>query len=159
MNTTTSLPADFPPIEEILPHRGTMLLLDRMTAFTSESGSAEYAPRRDQWYSDAQGRMPAWIGLELMAQTIAAHVGLLKRREGAPTRQGALLGTRSYRSTRPAFCPDETLRIEATLVYRDNGGLGAYDCAILLGDETVATATLKVYEPDDFQTFLQGNRS
>lgn len=159
MNTTTPLPADFPPIEELLPHRGTMLLLDRMSAFTAESGSAEYTPRRDEWYVDAEGQMPAWIGIELMAQTIAAHVGLLRRHEAAPTKQGALLGTRSYRSTLPAFCPDETLRIEATLVYRDESGLGAYDCAIVRGDETVATATLKVYEPDDFQTFLQGNLS
>lgn len=159
MNTTNLPTADLPPIKDILPHRATMLLLDRMTGFSKECGSAEYSPRSTEWYADAQGNMPAWIGIELMAQTIAAHVGLQKRGEGAPPKQGALLGTRSYRSTVPAFKAGETLRIQTRVIYRDDSGLGAYDCSIARNDEALATATLKVYEPDDFETFLQGGTS
>jgi predicted hotdog family 3-hydroxylacyl-ACP dehydratase len=159
MNTNNTPLADLPPIKEILPHRDTMLLLDRILDFTNESASAEYSPRSNEWYADAQGNMPAWIGIELMAQTIAAHVGLLKRSEGAPPKQGALLGTRSYRSTVPAFGAGEALRIDVTVSYRDSSGLGAYDCSITRGNDVLASATLKVYEPDDFEEFLQGSMS
>lgn len=155
MNNMYPLPSHLPPIAEILQHRDTMLLLDRMINFTDLSGTAEYSPRCDAWYADAQGNMPAWIGIELMAQTIAAHIGLLKRKEGAPPKQGALLGTRSYSSTVADFRAGEALRIHAAVTYRDGSGLGAYDCSIAHGDEVLATATIKVYEPDNFQTFLQ----
>lgn len=155
MNTLNPLP----PIEDLLPHRGTMRLLDRVIAFESESATAEYAPRDDAWYADGQGNMPAWIGIELMAQTVAAHIGLLKRGENLPLKQGALLGTRSFCALTPCFAANELLRIHVIMVYRDPSGLGAYDCHIAQGDEKLATATIKVFEPDDFQTFMQGSQS
>lgn len=136
-----------------------MLLLDRVIAFENESTTAEYTPCDDAWYADEQGNMPAWIGIELMAQAIAAHIGLLKRREDAPLKQGALLGTRSYRSMVPSFATNKMLHIQAIMSYRDASGIGAYDCSILRGGEVLATATIKVFEPDDFQEFLQGSLS
>ena len=136
-----------------------MLLLDRALSFDANGTSAEYTPRHDAWYADAAGNMPAWIGIELMAQTIAAHVGLLKRFEGEPPKQGALLGTRSYQATRPTFDADLALCIHARMIYRDANGLGSYECTISLGELDVASAMLKVFEPDDFQTFLQTNIS
>lgn len=146
-----------PPIEDILPHRGTMLLLDRVLAFDAESASTEYTPRRDTWYADANGDMPAWIGIELMAQTSAAQIGLQQHSAGAPPRQGVLLGTRHYAAKRPTFAAGEALLIRAVLVFRDESGLGAYDCSILAGGEEVASATLKIFEPDDFQTLQQAS--
>ena len=148
---------DFPPIEDLLPHRATMLLLDRVLDFGAQSASAAYTPRRDAWYSDANGDMPAWIGIELMAQTVAVHVGLLRRAEGLPRKPGALLGSRRFTSTRPAFAAGGALRIEATMIYADPGGFSAYACTIAAGGAEVASATLKVYAPDDFQTFLQAS--
>jgi predicted hotdog family 3-hydroxylacyl-ACP dehydratase len=155
MNGNSSLP----PIEDILPHRSPMLLLDRVLDFNAETATAEYTPRKDTWYADASGNMPAWIGIELMAQTIAAHVGLTKRSEGASPKQGALLGTRRYSATQPAFVAGQPLRISTKMIYRDASGLGAYDCSITSGIDAVASATLKVYEPDDFQSFLQASLS
>jgi predicted hotdog family 3-hydroxylacyl-ACP dehydratase len=149
----------FPAIEEILPHRGTMLLIDRVLAFRGESVSVEYVPRADAWYADAAGNMPAWIGIELMAQAVAAHVGLRKQREGAPPKQGALLGARRYSATQPAFPAGEALRIDTSVAFRDDTGLAAYDCTISAGDKEVARATLKVFEPEDFAAFLQAGHS
>ncbi|MGH6627203.1 MAG: beta-hydroxyacyl-ACP dehydratase [Burkholderiaceae bacterium] len=154
-----SAPPSLPPVEDLLPHRDSMLLLDCVTDFGGESTTAQYTPRAAAWYADAQGHMPAWIGIELMAQTVAAHVGLVKRQQGAAPKQGVLLGTRSYRSTIPSFAADQPLRIHVTMIFSDASGLGAYDCSIGRGDEPLATATLKVFEPDDFETFLQGSFS
>jgi predicted hotdog family 3-hydroxylacyl-ACP dehydratase len=148
-----------PAIEDLISHRGTMLLLDRVLTFENDSTTAEYVPRTDAWYADEAGNMPAWIGIELMAQTIAAHVGLLKRREGVSPKQGALLGTRRYTSTRSAFASGETLLVDAKMIYRDDSGLAAYECRIAVGGDEIASAVLKVFEPGDFETFLQASRS
>jgi predicted hotdog family 3-hydroxylacyl-ACP dehydratase len=146
----------FPSIEELIPHRGTMLLLDRVTGFEGGLAVAEYSPR-EAWYSDESGNMPAWIGIELMAQTVAVHVALAKRMEGLPSKMGVLLGTRSYQSSVTSFAAGGMLRIRAELVLRDPGGLGAYECVIDFDGATFATAVLKVYEPDNFEIFVQGS--
>jgi predicted hotdog family 3-hydroxylacyl-ACP dehydratase len=148
-----------PPIEDLIPHRGTMLMLDRAISFDREAATSEYVPLGNAWYADAQGNMPAWIGIELMAQTIAVHVSLLKRSEGKLPAPGALVGTRRYTATTPVFTANEPLRIEAKVVYNDASGLGAYDCVISSAGQAVANATLKVFEPTDFQAFLQENLS
>lgn len=155
MNFASSLPS----IEALLPHRGTMLLLDRLRDFCSESTIAEYTPRHNAWYADHSGSMPGWIGIELMAQAIAAHVGMIKLRSGLPPKQGVLLGTKRYHSSVASFLPDIPLLVHVSMIYSDVGGLGAYDCRITSGVNDLATATLKVYEPKDFQTFLQGERT
>ncbi len=141
-----------PSIEDLLPHRGTMLLLDSLLATDEHHACAQARTDANAWYTDASGAMPAWIGIELMAQTIAAHVGWSKSRAGLPPKQGVLLGTRAYRSHVSAF--SGALRVEARVAFRDDSGLGAYDCSIVSSDQVVATATVKVFEPDDFQTFL-----
>lgn len=151
--------ATIPPIEDLLLHRGNMLMLDKVIAFENESIIAEYSPRHDEWYADSNGNMPAWIGLELMAQTVAAHVGLTKRNQNKPRKQGVLLGTRSYHSTVSNFMAAHTLRIHASRVYQDISGLGAFDCSIMLDDTALVTATLKVFEPEDFQEFTKGKIS
>lgn len=132
-------------------------MLERILSVGDEQTLAECIPQADRWYADEAGNMPAWIGIELMAQAIAAHVGLLKRLQKAPQKQGVLLGTRSYQSKVAAFTADQVLHIAVTLAYRDDSGLGAYDCKISDDTGELATATLKVFEPDDFESFLQGN--
>ena len=150
-------PCGFPPIEELIPHRGTLLLVDRVIAFSDTAVAAEYTPLRTAWYADAVGNMPAWVGIEVMAQAVAAHVSLLKRQRGLPAKMGALLGTRSYRSTAASLPAGETLHVRAELVLSDPNGLGAYDCTIAQGKASLAQAVLKVYEPEDFAAFVQGN--
>lgn len=146
---------NLPPIEDLLLHRGTMLLLDRTLDFDRETVAVEYTPRAEAWYADTQGNMPSWMGIELMAQAVAVHVALTKRLEGMPVQLGVLLGTRRYTAHGSAFVAGAALRIEAKQLLRDDSGLGAYECRIIETNESVAEATLKVYEPEDPMQFLQ----
>ena len=151
--------ADFPisPIESILPHRGTMLLLAGVDVWGEESLTATADVDPTAWYADAAGNMPAWIGIELMAQAIAAHVGLLSTREGKPARPGVLLGSRKYEASVPAFTSAHSLRIEARELLRGAEGHGAYECTISTCGQTLAKAIIKVYQPTDFQAFIEGS--
>jgi predicted hotdog family 3-hydroxylacyl-ACP dehydratase len=145
----------FPAIEQLLPHRGTMLLLDRILGSDDNCIEAERAVPDTGWYLDDAGRMPAWIGIELMAQAIAAHVSLCALLRGEAPKCGVLLGCRDYRATVDAVSPGERLRITARLCYRDESGFAAYDCAIENQGGTLAHAGLKVFQPSDFDAFMR----
>lgn len=145
------------PIESILPHRGTMLLLEAVEAWDDESLTATAHVDPAAWYADADGNMPAWIGIELMAQAIAAHVGLLSMRHGQPARPGVLLGSRKVEAHVPAFARGKPLRIEAHELLRGAEGHGAYECTIRSHGRALANAVIKVYQPTDFQAFIEGS--
>lgn len=148
----------FPPIETLLAHRENMLLISAVTAFSTAAVTCRATPDPLAWYaSDDAGRMPGWIGLELMAQAVAAHVALLAIDEGRPPRPGALLGTRNYQSATASFEAGNPLTIRASEVHRAPDGLASYECAIEAADGgTLARAALTVYEPADFKQFILG---
>ena len=145
----------FPPIEELLPHRGIMLWLQGVTAAEDTGIEAHATVPAEAWYLDADGAMPAWMGIELMAQAIAAHAGLRGRRLGKPARPGVLLGTRSYRADSPSFPAGARLLVSARIASADESGFGAYECSIRGPAGTLASATLKIFAPEDFEAFLQ----
>ncbi|NIF55008.1 hotdog family protein [Burkholderia sp. Ax-1724] len=147
------------PIEAIVPHRGSMLLIDAVETFDETTLSARASVDPHAWYADADGAMPAWIGIELMAQSIAAHVALLAMRNGGHARPGVLLGSRSYQAARPAFAGGARLRIRASELLRSEAGHGAYECTIDADDVRCAEAVIKVFQPPDFQSFIEGSFS
>ena len=153
----TSRPAAlvFPPIEELVPHRGTMLLLDRVVSCDEQSIEAERTVPAEGWYFDEQGGMPSWIGIELMAQAIAAYANLYAYAHGEPPKRGLLLGSKTYRVRAARIAAGERLRVVARLSYRDDSGFAAYDCTINSAGGELAAATLKVYEPPDFDAFMR----
>ncbi len=148
----------YPPMEELLTHRGNMLLLDHVVAAGPDHVRVAAVVDGNAWYADAEGAMPAWIGIELMAQAIGTLVGLVARGQNLPPRQGMLLGTRSFTTRRAAFARGENLEITAREVFKETNGLAAFDASIEIAGETVAEATLKVFEPADFKTTLEQSR-
>jgi predicted hotdog family 3-hydroxylacyl-ACP dehydratase len=91
----------------------------------------------------------------MMAQTIAAVDGLIRRNSGKPPKIGFLLGCRRYRADRSYFRLGESLRISADLVFTD-GAMFSFECQISLaaGGE-IARARLNVYAPDDPQRLMK----
>jgi predicted hotdog family 3-hydroxylacyl-ACP dehydratase len=144
-----------PPIEDLVPHRGIMLWLDGVSAGDETAIEAHATVPAAAWYLDARGAMPAWIGIELMAQAVAAHVGLRGWLAGTPPKPGVLLGSRAYRASASSVAGGTRLQVSARSAYADESGFGAYDCAIRSSAGSLAEATLKVYEPADFGAFLK----
>ncbi|MCZ4304912.1 hypothetical protein O4G98_09195 [Zoogloeaceae bacterium G21618-S1] len=139
----------FPAPDALLPHRAPNLLISGISECSADHVTAYADIQPDQWYSDAQGGMPAWVGIELMAQAIAAFVGMEGRRNGRPPKIGYLLGTRAYCCEQPCFPAHTRIDIKADLVFRDDSGLGAFDCTLHHDGMQIADATLKVYETPD----------
>ena len=132
-----------------------MLLLEHVVAADESSIEAEQVVPTNAWYLDGARQMPAWIGIESMAQAIAAHVSLCALWRGEPPRCGVLLGAKDYRAAASGFDAGERLRVSARLTYRDESGFAAYDCVIAAGGRQLASAGLKVFQPADFEAFMQ----
>ncbi len=130
-----------------------MLLLDRVVGWDFEQVEVAATPGADAWHAE-NGDMPSWIGVELMAQAIAAHVGLYARSRREAPKKGVFLGARSYRATQARFSAGANLTIRAQRAFRDDSGMGAYDCSISRDAVEIATARLIVLEPPDFEAFL-----
>ena len=134
------------PVSELLPHDPPMVLLDRVLSFDESSLVAEVTIRPDSVLCDKSG-VPGWVGIEYMAQSVAAHAGAMARQRGGTPVIGYLLGTRSYKSAVSDFPIGASLIIVVEQLFVEMG-LGAFACRIDMG-ETVAEAKINVYQPDD----------
>jgi predicted hotdog family 3-hydroxylacyl-ACP dehydratase len=140
------------PIADVLPHAGAMILLDRVDELGDERVVCTRGLRAGEPFVDADGSLPAWAGIELMAQAIAAWAGCHARAAGEPVRLGFLLGARQYRCDADAFPPGAELRIEATRGFHDDEGMGVFACRVE-GGGVCAEARLTVFSPPDAATF------
>ena len=102
--------------------------------------------------------MPAWVGLEYMAQTVCAFSGVEEVRAGAAPSIGLLLGSRSYQSSCEWFALGSTLRVRADLLMRDENDLVAFACTISDENNVLARGDLKAYRPKDVLALLGGSR-
>ena len=132
-------------VEELVPHTGKMVLLNRVIEFDEESMVAEVIVRDDGLFGDGN-TVPAWLGMEYMAQTIAAHGGMKRRLAGKPLIPGFLLGTRRYDCNVGLFAVGSVLTVSVERLVEDQG-LGVFDCRIT-AEGISALAKLNIYQPD-----------
>jgi len=144
-----------PEIRDLVPHGGAMSLLDRLLHADDESACAEVKITRDSLFFDGSG-VGAWVGIEYMAQTIAAHAGYGASLRGEAVKSGFLLGSRRYQSSVPVFRLDSVLHIHVQRVLWGESGLGSFECRIddQAGSSTIATATVTVFQPQNVNDFL-----
>ena len=143
-------------VERLVPHREAMLWLSRVVHVDEDGVAADAIVDDDHVLADpdADG-LPGWVGLEYMAQAIAAWAGARAMARGLPARPGFLLGTRRYECLRPVLGWNLHLRIEVRRELMGDNGLGMVACRLLAGDEEIATANVSVYEPPDPAAFLE----
>jgi len=134
-------------VEELLPHSGRMVLLNRVIEFDEENMVAEVIVRDDGLFGHGNGNtVPAWLGIEYMAQTIAALGGMKRRLAGKNLNPGFLLGTRRYDCNVGLFAVGSVLTVSVKRLVEDQG-LGVFDCRIT-AEGILASAKLNVYQPD-----------
>ncbi|MBU3055160.1 hotdog family protein [Pseudomonas indica] len=142
------------PIAELLPHAGDMILLDAVERFGDEDVETRATVRPGGLFNREDGSLPAWVGVELMAQSVAAYAGCQARVRGEPVELGFLLGTRSYQCNVEAFVAGADLHIHATRSLQDDNGMGVFECR-LSGPGIEAFARLNVFRPPEVARYLQ----
>lgn len=156
------MPAAFPPLEELLPHRGRALLLQQVLEWSPGGVTCELTLTPSFPYAH-RGRVETLCGIELLAQSVGVYSSLARRAwtcrdepasaESGPT-AGYLVGVpraELFATHLPLGVPLRA-RVQP-LWYRE----GAARFRGELGDGTAALlrAELSVYEPPASEPPLQ----
>jgi predicted hotdog family 3-hydroxylacyl-ACP dehydratase len=121
----------FPPIAELIPHAGDMVLLSCVVAHDELETRCRVEVAEQRLFCDAGGAVPAWLAIEWMAQCIAVRGGLRARERGEAPPLGLLLGSRKMRFEAADFQADQVLAVRARhLRGRPESGAQVFDCAI-----------------------------
>lgn len=141
-------------IDEVVPHSGLMSLLDSVVEYDELSLTAAVSIHRNSLFAEQRG-VPAWVGIEYMAQAIAAYAGVQARLVEEDVKIGFLVGTRRYQSNTAYFATDTELLVSVQQQLRADNGLGSFQCRLYDQEETIeATASLNVFQPNDVQQYL-----
>jgi len=131
-----------------VPHRGPLSLLDQVEHCDDHGIEARVRVPAGGVFDGDDG-VPAWVGIEYMAQAVAAWSGARARTAGGSPKIGYLLGSRRYEAMVPVFVVGAELRVLAQCELMGENGLGMFDCRIEQGGRVVASGRLSVYEPPE----------
>lgn len=140
-------------VSQLVPHSGKMSLLDEIIAYGDEWLEASVRIHGGAMFADDKG-VPAWVGLEYLAQAVGAYAGLQERKNGGQPKLGFLLGSRKYESSDAYFLHGEVLKIRVEMEIQGDNGLSSFNCT-LNSPQVKAEARLNVFQPEDADKFLQ----
>lgn len=158
MNPIEPISNELPRVAELVPHAGTMRLIDELVHADADGCVVRATVRATQLFVDDDG-MPGWVGIEYMAQTIAAWAGVQDRAAGRAPGVGFLLGSRRYSCDVSAFPVGSVLTVAARVELAGDNGLGMFACTLSMDGREVARANVSVFQPADAQAFLQGQHA
>lgn len=134
------------PASLFVLHREPMLFLDRLTAIGAEHAECEWVVREDFPLVVPGLGVPAYAGIEYMAQCVAVHSGARASVRGLEPPLGLLLGTRNYECRVPYFAVGGRFKASCAELVRDSQGMGSFACRIEAAGTIIAEANLAVFE-------------
>lgn len=136
------------PVESLVPHSGNMVFIDRMNEVEETHATSTVLVKNDGLFSGPHDQVPAWVGIEYMAQTIAAWSGFHASKNGENVKIGLLLGTRRYNSNVGFFKVGEQLTVNVKRILQGDNGMASFQCKIT-GSDALVEANLNVFESDE----------
>ena len=141
------------PLAELLPHAGDMILIEQILSFDDEQIHTRLTVKPGGLFNRPDGSLPAWVGIELMAQSVAAYAGCHARQKGNAVELGFLLGTRKFECNVEHFPAGTELIIHGIRSLEDDNGMGVFECH-LTAPGIHATARLNVFRPPQAAHYL-----
>lgn len=122
-----------------------MLLLEELLAVDQETCHCRVTVNRRGVlapFLNAEGALPAWFGLEVMAQAVAVWSGWHQRQTGGQDiALGMLLGSRRFVAEQPSFTEGSVLDVQVTLLARDER-IGGFEADIRCAGHLLASTRL-----------------
>ena len=143
-------------IVDVLPHREPMILIDSLDSYDNDSCICKVEITKESpFYDENQAAVPSYIGIEYMAQAIAAYSGANALDNNEKVTIGFLLGSRKYKTFKSYFTLNALLTINIKQLYQEESGLSVFECEILdQTSELLAQANINVYQPSDADAFI-----
>lgn len=147
-------------LEDLLPHRPPMVLIDEVESFDAASKRltvrVTITPEQVFYFKGQEG-VPNWVAIEYMAQASAALAGCWDKHVAPdqPARPGLLLGTRKLELKVAKFNVGQTYHVTAENAFSD-ADAASFSCTMTDDEgQEVATASLNAYRPPDLEQFLK----
>lgn len=144
------------PIEDVLPHDRPMILIDQLLSYTDTGACClvRIGPKAN-FYNAKRHSVPAYVGLEYLAQSIAAYANATKLDCGETVALGFLVSARTYKSKVSEFKAGAELSTKVERLFKEENGLSVFECTISQNDELLVEAKINVFEPDDPEQYLK----
>jgi len=135
-----------------VPHRDTMLLLDKLVNVVPDRGESDAVIKSDNiFFNETNGLDPVAF-IELMAQTAAAYNGHEDIKNNRSVRTGLLVGIKNFRSTGQVNIGD-TLQVEIRRTFEINNAT-VIDGKVSTGtQQAIAEGTLNLWILDETPPF------
>ncbi|MBB1437868.1 hotdog family protein [Shewanella sp. SG41-4] len=161
MSIATATPAMLAQdIGTFIPHRAPMILIDNILEHRLDCLITETHISPKSAYFDAKlDGVPNYVGIEYMAQSIAALAGVEALLCDEAILVGFLLGTRKLQMHIDTFTLGESYRTQVTRLYQEESGLAVFDCQIYHHQTLVATANVNVFQPKDTQAYIDESQA
>ncbi len=145
----------FPSVADIVPQGGRMMLLSSILEHSEDHTVCAVEVSADTPFVEAGGAVPAVMGVEYLAQCVAAHAGLQAWARGEPPRVGFLIGAR-----RLDLCAPTGFRVGQRLIARVTRTWGEEEFAMFAcrlvdaaSDAVVVEGNLNVFLPRSLERF------
>ncbi|MCL2669111.1 MAG: hypothetical protein FWE89_00370 [Syntrophaceae bacterium] len=142
------------PLEQMIPHRGRMRLIDRVLSLDDERSVTEAIPRPD-WPLHSEGSVDCLVTIELVAQTAALLEGWKRQRAGRGSASGYLVGIKSAKLLSPRLPVTFPLVTEVTRGYGLEG-YAVFQGTVLSNGKVVAQVQVQTIRQEEGESSDRG---
>ncbi len=135
-------------VSDLIAHEAPMILIDRIECYDDESIQSVIEIKLGSPFLN-ENAVPAYIGIEYMAQTVACFSGIKALDAGNAVRIGFLVSVRKLKLFTNAYTIGSSLVAKSCVLY-DDGEMAAFDCQISDEKHILAEAKLNVYQPYEY---------
>lgn len=151
-------------VSEVIPHRAPMILIDKLKHYAVDTlTTCTHISEHSAYFNSTLNGVPNYVGIEYMAQSIAALAGVEAKLKQDKIRVGFLLGSRKLNLHIPSFVLGKTYHTEVKRLYQEASGLAVFDCHIFIEATAtepkiiVASANVNVFQPQDTQAYIHNS--
>jgi predicted hotdog family 3-hydroxylacyl-ACP dehydratase len=143
----------YPPIEELVPHAGAMVLLEELLEHSPGQARCRLRVREGAPFV-RDGAVQSAVTIEYMAQAVAACLGYEALLGGAGVRVGMIIGCKRFEAHAEALQVGDEVEVHVQCV-QGNDALSHFEGKVLRGDSVFSEALLTLFHAQE----LPGARS
>jgi len=147
-------------VQRYIPHRPPMCLIENLHAHSDmQVITTTLVTELSPFFDGDSAHVPAWVGLEYMAQTAAVWIGLRDEAAGRKPEPAFLVSARQYQAHDDGFPSGTTLYIQVDVKLLDDNIVSFAGKIFDDSQRAVADALFTAFRPDDVQAYLKGEKS